>query len=70
MVCEQSRRVGPVTRGLSMPDGVNDLAVLDQPLRSEPVQGRQFFGQPPAQLKAEQVSEEVVITEPRSGRVE
>src|ERR1022692_2391032 len=37
MVCEQPRRVGPVTRGLSMPDGVNDLAVLDQPLRGEPV---------------------------------
>ena len=70
MVGEQPRRVGPVTRGLSMPDGVNDLAVLDQPLRGQPVQGRQFFGQPPAQLKPEQVSEEVVIPEPGPGRVE
>src|ERR1019366_4078897 len=59
-----------VTRGLSMADGVNDLAVPDQPLRGEPVQGRQFFGEPTAQLKAEQVSEEVVIPEPRPGRIE
>ena len=70
MVGEQPSRVGPVTRGLSMPDGVNDLAVLAQPFRGEPVQDRQFFGQPPAQLKPEQVSEEVVIAEPGSGRVE
>ena len=34
------------------------------------MQDRQFFGQPPAQLKPEQVSEEVVIPEPGSGRVE
>ena len=53
-----------------MADGVNNLAVLGQPPRGEPVQGGQFFGQPPAQLKPEQVSEEVVIPEPRSGRVE
>ena len=70
MVGEQPRRVGPVTRGLSMPDGVNDLAVPDKPLRGEPVQGGQFFGEPPAQLEAEQVSEEVVIPEPRPGRIE
>ena len=70
MVCEQPRRAGPVTRGLSMPDGVSDLAVPDQPLRGEPVQGRQFFGEPAAQLQAEQVSEEVVIPEPGPGRIE
>src|SRR5580704_1773130 len=40
VVGEQTRRGGPVTRGLGMPDGVNDLAVLRQPLRGEPVQGR------------------------------
>ena len=39
-------------------------------MRGEPVQGRQFFGEPPAQLEAEQVSEEVVIPEPGPGRVE
>ena len=70
MVGEQPRRVGPVTRGLSMPDGVDDLAVLVQPFGGQPVQGRHLFGQPPAQLKPEQVSEEVVIPEPGSGRVE
>ena len=34
------------------------------------MQGRQLFGQPPAQLKPEQVSEEVVIPEPGPGRIE
>ena len=70
VVGEQPRRVGPVTRGLSMPDGVDDLAVLAKPFGGQPVQGRQLFGQPPAQLKPEQVSEEVVIPEPGSGRIE
>ena len=70
MVGEQPRRVGPVTRGLSMPDGFNGLAVLDQPPRGQPVQDREFFGQCPAQLKPEQLSEEVVLPEPGSGRVE
>ena len=70
MVGEQPRRVGPVTRGLSMPDGVDDLAVLGQPPGGQPVQGRQLLGEPAAQLKPEQVSEEVVIPEPGPGRIE
>ena len=37
VVGEQPRRVGPVTRGLSMPDGVDDLAVLAKPFGGLPV---------------------------------
>ena len=70
MVGEQPRRVGPVTRRLGMPDGVDDLAVLAKPFGGQPVQDRQLFGQPPAQLEPYQVSKEVVIPELGSGRVE
>src|SRR6266581_5590038 len=53
-----------------MPDGVDDLAARGQPPGGQPVQGRQLLGEPAAQLKAEQVSEEVVIPEPGPGRIE
>src|SRR6266576_2832949 len=36
----------------------------------QPVQDRQLLGEPAAQLKPEQVSEEVVIPEPGPGRIE
>ena len=70
MVGEQPRRVGPVPRGLGMPDGVDDLTVAGEPSGGQPVQGRQLLRQPSAQLKPEQVSEEVVIPEPGPGRIE
>src|SRR5258706_1259459 len=53
-----------------MPDGVDDLAVLAKPFGGQPVQDRQLLGQPPAQLKPEQVGEEAVIPEPGPGRIE
>jgi hypothetical protein len=55
-VGQQPRRIGPVTRRLSMPDGVDDLAMLAEPSGGQPVQDRQLSRQPPAQLKPEQVS--------------
>ena len=70
VVGEQPGRIGPVARRLGMPDGVDDLAVLAEPSGGQPVQDRHFFGEPAAQLKPEQVSEEVVIPEPGPGRVE
>src|SRR5260370_617291 len=69
-IAEGQDPAAPATPGLSMPDGVDDLAVLAKPFGGQPVQDRQFFGQPPAQLKPEQLSEEVVIPEPGSGRIE
>src|SRR5258708_6356567 len=53
-----------------MPDGINDLAVLAKPFGGQLVQDRQLFGEPPAQLQPEQISKEVVIPEPGSGRIE
>ena len=52
-----------------MPDGINDLAVLAKPFGGQPVQGRQLLRQLTAQLKPEQVTEQVVIPEPGPGRV-
>jgi len=70
VVREQSRRVGPVSRGLRMPDGVNDLAVLRSTIARRAGAGPVVLRGAPAQLKAEQISEEVVIAEPGSGWVE
>jgi len=48
-------RFWPVASGLDMTDGVEDVAVLGQPPRGEPVQGRQFLWKSAAQLEPEQV---------------
>jgi hypothetical protein len=53
-----------------MADGVDDLTVLAQPPGGQPVQHRQFPGQPAAQFEPEQVGEKVVIPEPCPGRAE
>jgi hypothetical protein len=48
MVGEQPGRVRPVARRLGVPDGVGNLAMLDEPLGGAPVQRRHLFGQRPA----------------------
>jgi len=48
-----------------VPDGVNHLAMLGEPLRSPPVQCRYFLGPRPAQLQPQQIGEQVVVAEPR-----
>ena len=48
MVGEQPGRIRPVARRLSVPDGVGNLAMLDEPLGGPPVQRRHLFGQHPA----------------------
>ena len=64
MISQQPGRVRPVARRLRMPDGLSDVAVLAEPLRSPPVQLRNLIRQRPAQLQPEQIPEQVVVAEP------
>ena len=64
MVGEQPGRIGPVARRLGVPDGVDHLALPDEPSGGPPVQRRYFFGQRPAQLQPQQIREQVVVAEP------
>ena len=50
MVGQQPGRLGPVSRRLGVPDGVDDLAMAGKPRGGPPVQGRHVLGQCPAQL--------------------
>jgi hypothetical protein len=40
--------------------------MLDKSLSGPPVQRRYFFGRRPAQLQPEEISEEMVVAEPRA----
>ena len=64
MVGEQPGRLRPVARRLRVPDGLDHLALLDQPVSGPPVQPRHVPGQRPAQLQPEQIPEQVVVAEP------
>jgi len=70
MIGEQPGRVSPVARRLSMPDRLDNLAMLAEPCRGPPVQCRHLIRQRPAQLQPEQIREQVVVAEPRAPRVE
>jgi hypothetical protein len=65
MVGEQPGRGGPVTCRLGVPDGLDRLAMLGEPLGGAPVQHRHLVGQPPAKLQPEQIREQVVVAKPR-----
>ena len=69
-VGEQPGRVGPVTRCLGVPDGLDRLALLEEPRGGAAVQCRHGFGPCPAQLKAQEIGEEMVVAEPRAMGVE
>ena len=70
MIGKQSCRIGPVARRLGVPDAVDNLPVLDKPLRGAQVQSRHLRGQRPTQLKPEEIREQVVVTKPRALRIE
>ena len=70
MVGQQPGRLGPVACRLGVPDGVDDLALPDEPAGRAPVQRRHFGGQRPAQLQPEQITEQVVVAEPGALGVE
>jgi hypothetical protein len=54
----------PVARRLRMPDGLDHLAMLAEPLRGPQVQRRHLLGQRPAQLQPEEIRKQVVVAEP------
>jgi hypothetical protein len=70
MVSQQPGRAGPVARRLGVPDGVDHLAMLSQPLRRPQVQRRDLLGQRPTQLQTQQITEQMVVTEPGPLRVQ
>jgi hypothetical protein len=47
-----------------VPDGPGHLALLEEPLSGPPVQHRYFRGQRPAQLKPQEIRQQVLVAEP------
>lgn len=70
VVREKPGRLGPVTSGLQMADGVGGVTVVGEPPRGDPVELRDLRGDGTAELQPEQAAEHVVVAEPGTSGVE